>query len=117
MSGAGRPVLDLELAHREVSGVARDQPCANTYGRGRDEAVRLAESESTAGEVSAPPPGALALGTAERGDAQAPEKARHSHFLIGPGATQNLLDVHRTDVRHSLALAQPSKSLGGGQSS
>ena len=117
VSGSREPVLDLQLVHWEVPRITGDKARTNTYGRGCDHAVRLTEGESTAREVSAPPPGALPLGTAERSDAETSEEARHSYFLLRSGTTQNLLDVYRTDVRQPLAFAQRSKSPGGSQSS
>jgi hypothetical protein len=110
-------VLDLELTHREVSGIARDQSRADTDCRGSDQAVGLTKRDAGPREIAAPSSGELTLAATERRNLQAPKKARHHFFLLGPGATQNLLYVHRTYVRQLLALAESSYTLGGRQSS
>src|SRR4029077_6052265 len=71
------PVLQVELGHREVLGVACSQPGIDADGRGGDQAVRLAEGDAPACVVSAPASCQFALRAAERRETQTSEKARH----------------------------------------
>src|SRR6202035_3558777 len=113
-SRADRPVLYIELRHREVPGVSCRQSRSNAVGRGSDQAVGLAEGDPPACMVPAPASGTFALRSAERSQLKSAEEAHHRRFVLTVGSTQHLLDVDRAYPWHlSGGIAQAAHALGG----
>jgi len=60
------PVLDREVVHGEVGGVARRQASLDASGGGGDQAVGLVKGDSSSGELAAPLSSANSFGRAQR---------------------------------------------------
>ena len=110
---ARRPVLDLELGHREVAGIPRGKAGSNPKCGGGDQAVGLAEGRPLCRELRAPEPGPFALDPSQRRDPQRAQQLPHGPHILRPCAAPDLLDVDRTYVGGRPLAAHPAQSLGG----
>lgn len=108
-----RPVLDVELGHGEVLGVAGRQSSADTDGGGGDQAVGLAEGDSLLCILSAPASCPFPLGQVEPSQTHAAQETREHRLLRDSGSAQHLLGVDRADPRGLTGIAQRSHALGG----
>ncbi len=111
-----RPVLDLELGHRKMLGIAGGQSCADAEGGRGDQAVGLVERDASPCVVSSPASGAFALTPSEWSEMKPLEKA-DGRRLVACGATQHLLDVHSAYPRRLTFSVQVLHPLAGGPSS
>ena len=60
------PVLDRDVVHGEVGGVARRQASLDASGGGGDQAVGLVKGDPSSGELAAPLSSANSFGRAQR---------------------------------------------------
>ena len=60
------PVLDRDVVHGEVGGVARRQATLDASGGGGDQAVGLVKGDPSSGELAAPLSSANSFGRAQR---------------------------------------------------
>ena len=103
---ADGPMFDGELAHGEISRIARRESPAQRERGGRYEAVRLGERPPTSGELTAPLSGLPAFGGTQ-GSGPKPGKDRASGgVLAGPESPNRLLHVDCTDVRCVFRIAE-----------
>ena len=78
---ADGPVLEHDLAHREISRIAGREPAAKREGGRGHEAVRLRKRAPAPGELAPPFTCLPALGTSQRHDSKA-GKERASRFVL-----------------------------------
>lgn len=105
-------MFDLELGHWKVLWVPCRQARTHTDGGRRDQAVGLRQRDPLAGEVSAPVPGASALGPPERREVQAAQQAHGGVPLVLAYAPHHLLHVYGADPGNLFCLLQAAQSLG-----
>ena len=92
------PVLDVELAHREVPRVAGREPAADRE-RGRcDEAIGLRERLAASGQLTAPRAGLPALARCPKGSASSPARAASTRSS-SPG--RRPLAISSTSTAHA----------------
>jgi hypothetical protein len=106
-------VLEIELANRKMPRVPCGQRNAERHGRGGDETVRLRESYSRGGVISAPPPRKLAMGSIDLDDSQPIEKLIHRSGFAVPQPAMNLLDIDRRGTRDARLSTQGAQPLDG----
>lgn len=92
-------MLDLELGHREVAGVARCESPANRKCGGRDQAVGLGQRRTPGRMLTAPLTGLTSFVKPKRDDSQPVEEPLCELFLRRAKATHDLFDVDGADVR------------------
>lgn len=108
-------MLDFELVHREVLGIAACEPRADANRGSRNQTVGLAEGDPFTCELPTPPARELPLDTAQGRKAHSAEKAPDRVLLVIERSTHDLLDVDRAYPRRRLrARAQMAQTLGGG---
>ncbi len=110
-------MLDIELGHGEVFGVAGGQAGVDAHdGRGY-EAVALAERYAPPCIVTAPASSALTLPLSEWSEMKPLEKADRRRLVMCCRAAHNLLDIHSAYPWRLTFSVQVSHQLAGGPSS
>jgi len=110
-------VLDSELGHGKVLGVAGCQAGVDAHGGRGYEAVALAKRYAPLCIVTAPTSRALTLPPPERSEMKPLEKADRRRLVACGRAAQDLLDIHSAYPWRLTFSVQVSHPLTGGPSS
>ena len=100
------PVLDHDVVHGEVGGVARRQTSINARGGGGDQAVGLVKGDPSSSELPAPLTSTTSFGRAQRCTPQAAHQPLCDGFFAGKQSAPDLLDRDRTGPRFVTLAAQ-----------
>lgn len=100
------PVLDRDVVHGEVGGVARRQASLDASGGGGDQAVGLVKGDPLSGEPATPLSSANSFGRAQRCTPQAAHQPSCYGFFAGKQSAPDLLDRDRTGPRFVTLAAQ-----------
>lgn len=109
----GRPVLDGDLLHRKVLGIAARQSSPDRLGGGGDQTVRLREGPAASRMVPPPPPRTSSLIRAETSLPKAGEESPGMLLLARAQAPVDLLHVHRADEGSVTLPPEVEDALGG----
>ena len=100
------PVLNRDVVHGEVGGVARRQASVNARGGGGDQAVCLVKGDPSSGELPAPMSSATSFGRAQRCTPQAAHQPLCDGFFAGKQSAPDLFDRDRASPRFVTLAAQ-----------
>jgi len=103
-------MLDDELVHREVRGIAGHQCRVVRPGRSRDEAISLVEGDTAGREGPAPDTCLPSHPCIDRQHNEAGEKCASRVDLSGPQTPDNFLDVDRCGRRNVVGSPQACDS-------
>jgi hypothetical protein len=106
-------VFDVELAHREITGVAGREAASDRERSGRHETVGLGKGSTAPCELAPPFAGAPTFGSTEWCYAQPFEQRTRGSLFARFEPPNGLLDVDRTDVGSVVRLPQGGQSAQG----
>jgi hypothetical protein len=104
------PVLNNELAHREIPRIAGREPAAERERGGCYEAVRLRKRTAAANGLAPPLSGLPAFSRAQRNDSKALEERTSRAVLARLESANRLLDIDGARVRRVLRPAERSQA-------
>ena len=107
---ADGPVFDGELAHGEISRIARRESPAQRERCGRHQAVRLGERTPTSGELTAPLSRLPAFGGPQRSDPKPREESASGRVLARPESPNRLFHIDRTYIGCVFRIAERNQT-------
>ena len=91
-------MIDYQLLHWKVTGIASRKPRSYPHGGSRHEAVRLAERHTPFGKMAPPAPGLFALDPSEWSKPKPVQKSSEARFLARLYSSKELLHVDGAGV-------------------